>query len=179
MLRFALAAALAAPLLSAAPPAAAALTAYVSLKANGSDLPCESSNPLFENHAEVIAVSTNAILPLSSGGQATGTRQHSPVRITKLLDRCTPVLANALVTNQEIDAVIKFVRTEQDGTTQHYFTIELRSGRIAGQSLVLPDTLDPASAALPALEHLSLTFRTITWRHEIGGTEAVDNLQLN
>jgi type VI secretion system secreted protein Hcp len=174
MIRSVLAAALAAPLLLVASPSGAAMNAYVSLRANGTELQCESSNPAFEHHAEVFAVATNLILPLSSGGQATGARQHSPIRLTKALDRCTPLLAQALVQNQDVEAVIKFVRQDENGQVVHYFTIRTRQGRIAGQSLVLPDTADPSTSNLPALEHLSLTFRSITWTHVIDGIEVED-----
>jgi type VI secretion system secreted protein Hcp len=176
-MRLALAAALALPLLTVSLPAAAALTAYVSIRADGTDLQCETSNPAFQNHAEAIAVATNVILPVSGSGQVTGSRQHAPIRITKRLDKCTPLLAQALVSGQQVDAVIKLVRPEQDGTVVHYFTIEITRGRLVGQSLVLPDTLDASTADLPALEHLSFTFQTITWRSVLEGNEATDNLQ--
>lgn len=161
-MRLALAAALAAPLLSLALPAAGAITACVSLKVQGNDLSCETANPAYPNHAEAIAVTTNLIRPIGSGGLPGGNRQHSPIRITEVLDRCTPILADALVRNLEVDAVIKFVRAMGDGTLQHFFTIEVRGGRLAGHSLVLPDTLDPSASGLPPLEHLSLVFQTIT-----------------
>jgi type VI secretion system secreted protein Hcp len=158
-------------------PSRAALTAYVAFRANGSELQCETANQAFENHAEAIAVATNLIVPLSSGGQSTGARQHSPIRLTKPLDRCTPLLAQALIQNQVVDAEIKFVRQDENGQVVHYFTIRTRQGRVAGQSLVLPDTLDASTSNLPALEHLSLTFRDISWTHVIGGIEANDVVQ--
>ena len=60
-------------------------------------------------------------------------------------------VAKALVENERIDAVFKFFRPSPvgDGTTQRFFELELESGRLASQSLVVPDTIVPATSTEP------------------------------
>ena len=56
-----------------------------------------------ENTIMVIAVSHEIVSPRDlASGQATGRRQHHPFVITKELDKSSPLLYNALCTNENI-----------------------------------------------------------------------------
>ncbi|MFS1449393.1 Hcp family type VI secretion system effector, partial [Vibrio lentus] len=59
-------------------------------------------------------------------GQPTGQRVHRPVVVTKVQDRCSPLLFNALVSGEKLpECVIRFYRTSVQGKQEHYYSIKL------------------------------------------------------
>ena len=111
----------------------------------------------------------------ASGG-ATGERSHGPVTITKRIDKSSPILHQALCNNEELEVTIKFYRPSPsgDGTTEQFYTIRLRHGRISSIRTISPNTVDESTASLPAMEEVSFVFGGITWIYESGGIEFED-----
>ncbi|MFH1143579.1 MAG: type VI secretion system tube protein TssD [Candidatus Eisenbacteria bacterium] len=111
-----------------------------------------------------------------SSGMASGERTYEPVRIVKRIDRSSPLLAKALCNNEVIEGLFKFYRPSPtgDGTTEQFFTVEIKKGRIASITRVSPDTIDPASASSPPTEEVTFVFGYIRWCYEPGGVEHVD-----
>ena len=112
----------------------------------------------------------------TASGMTTGRRQYNPILIRKLIDKCSPLLFKALVDNQLVDAVFKFYRPNPvgDGTTEQYYTIEIKNGRIASMRNYLPDTITPSTANLPPLEEVTFVFHTISWTYTNGGVTHQD-----
>ncbi len=83
--------------------------------------------PLFEFEFE-------RLLPYDFGsGQATGRRQHSPVTIVKEVDEASPLLWQALCTNESFQsASLQFVQPNSNGKETVYYTIELTNSAIVG-----------------------------------------------
>lgn len=110
----------------------------------------------------------------------TGRRIYLPIRFTKLMDRATPMLRQALAQNQVVAGSFRWFRPNPSGTgtTQHFFTLAFTGGRITKCTLRLPDTLDPAQAALAPMEEVELTFATITWTHVPAGVEHIDTVHI-
>ena len=92
------------------------------------------------------------------------------------LDKSTPLLSKALTRNEVIEGIFKFFRPNPtgDGTTQHFFTIEIKGGRVASQRQWVPDTITPASSTEPPLEEVSFVFHDIVWTYEDGGVTHQD-----
>ncbi len=111
-----------------------------------------------------------------ASGIATGERSHGPVTITKRIDRSSPILHQALCNNEELEVTIKFYRPNPigDGTTEHFYTIRLRYGRISSIKTISPSTFDESTANVPAMEEVSFVFGEITWIYESGGIEFMD-----
>ncbi|MBS3919729.1 MAG: type VI secretion system tube protein Hcp [Deltaproteobacteria bacterium] len=111
-----------------------------------------------------------------ASGMATGERSYDPVTITKRIDRSSPILHQALCNNEEVEVTIKFYRPNPtgDGTTEHFYTIRLRYGRISSIRTISPSTLDERTENVPAMEEVSFVFGEITWIYESGGIEFVD-----
>ena len=65
------------------------------------------------------------------------------------------------------------------GTTQQFYTVEIKDGRIATMKQFVPDTIVPASSTEPPLEEVSFVFRTITWTYTDGGITHTDDWQQN
>lgn len=117
----------------------------------------------------------------AASGLPTGKRQHEPLVFRKTIDKSTPLLLNALVTNENItEAHFKFYRPSTSGTTLgtevNYFNIDLLNANVASHNLYHPDTYDSgASSATAELEELSFTYQKITWTWTDGGITAQDD----
>jgi hypothetical protein len=87
------------------------------------------------------------------------------------------LLARALTLNQVVDGVFRFFRSNPagDGTTQHYYTTEIRQGRIAAIVQFVTDGARPGEPADQPLEEVSFVFNQIAWAYEIGGVTYADS----
>jgi type VI secretion system secreted protein Hcp len=94
-----------------------------------------------------------------ASGLPTGKRQHKPIVITKELDKTTPLLLNALVSNETLTSVL--IGLLRNG--QQVATITLTNASIA-------DYTDHGDT-----EHWSLTYQKITWTWLDGGITASDD----
>ncbi|MBO0150355.1 type VI secretion system tube protein TssD, partial [Vibrio sp. Vb2424] len=53
-----------------------------------------------------------------------------PVTLIKLLDKSSPLLANAIANNERLEMTFNFYRTSQTGSQEKYYTITLREASI-------------------------------------------------
>ena len=64
-------------------------------------------------------------------GQPTGQRVHKPLMITKVFDKSSPLIFNALTSGERLSRCrLEWYRTSATGTQEHYFTIELQDAII-------------------------------------------------
>ena len=112
--------------------------------------------------------------PLS--GQPSGQRVHSPLVITKLLDKASPLLASALVDGETLSSVIidKY-RTNADGKLELFYKVELEEALVLDITPDAPHTFGEMEKDVAPLEHVSFSYRKITWTHVIAGTSAEDD----
>ena len=153
------------------------------LTANGAAVQGDSQQEMTEGAIECIAYQSAVAAGQRQGtGQATGRRTHEGIAIRKPIDRSSPLLAKALCHNEVIEGTFKFFRPNPngDGTTEHYFTVEIEKGRVARIHLVSPDGY--ANAGEPpfvsAFEDVQFIYNEITWRYEITGTEYTDTTSI-
>ncbi|MFN8587440.1 MAG: type VI secretion system tube protein TssD [Candidatus Eisenbacteria bacterium] len=154
-------------------------TVHLYLKANGSDVQGESSQTSLgrENSIECIFFESGAITAREAGsGLATGRRQYTPILIRKRIDKSTPLIAKALCENQVVEGTLKFFRPNPtgDGTTEQFFTMVFKKGRIESQRLWVPDTIVPATSTEPPQEEIGFVFHTIGWTYTNGGVTHED-----
>jgi type VI secretion system secreted protein Hcp len=154
-------------------------TVHLYLKSNGTDIQGESSQTSLgrENSIECVYFEQGVITARESGsGMATGRRQYQPLMIRKRIDKSTPLLAKSLCRNEVIEGTFKFFRPNPtgDGTTEQFFTVVVKQGRINSQKLVNPDVIVPATATEPPLEEVSFVFHTIEWTYTNGGISHED-----
>lgn len=133
-----------------------------------------------EDHADEILVqafSHNIIIPRDpQSGQPTGQRIHQPLTITKIFDKSSPMLYQALTTGERLtECEIQWFRNSPDGELEHYFTIALEDAVIVDIKAVMANCLDPASAHLTHMEEVSFAYSKIEWTHEIAGTSGADD----
>jgi type VI secretion system secreted protein Hcp len=159
-------------------------TVHLYLKANGAAINGESTQHSLgrENSIECVYYEQEALTAREAGsGMATGRRQYKPLMIRKRIDKSSPLIAKALVENQEIEGVFKFFRPKPtgDGTTEQFYTVEIKKGRVAHQKQFVSDTIVPATAHDPPLEEVSFVFHTIKWTFTNGGIEHEDTWDQN
>ncbi len=130
-----------------------------------------------EDEVMVQAFKHNVMIPRDpQSGQPSGQRTHRPVTVTKIFDKSSPLLYNALCSGELLTNVeIKWYRTSASGTQEHYFTIKLVDAVIVDIQGYMPNCQDPANASFTHLEDVSFSYRSITWNHEVAGTSGSDD----
>jgi type VI secretion system secreted protein Hcp len=157
-----------------------AQSVHLFLKANGKDIKGESTQVSMGRADSIECVAFNSgVLSAreAASNLATGRRQHEPITIRKRIDKASPLLAKALCQNEAIEGVFKFFRPNPtgDGTTEQFFSVAIKGGRVFSQKLMILNTLDPSQSTEPPLEEVGFVFSTIAWTYTNGGIEHEDN----
>ena len=156
-------------------------TTHLYLKANGADIQGESTQVSLgrENSIECLYYEQSVQTAReASSGMATGRRQYNPLIIRKRIDKSTPLIAKALRNNSTIEATWKFFRPAPtgDGTTEQYYTVAIKNGRISSIKQFSPDALATgARASDPDMEEVGFVFNTISWTYTNGGITDEDS----
>jgi type VI secretion system secreted protein Hcp len=109
-------------------------------------------------------------------GQPTGLRVHNPMTVTKIFDKASPLLYQALSQGERMTNVtLKWYRIDNAGIEEHYFTVTLEDAIIVSMRPSVPNCLDPQFASYGHMEDVSFTYRKIIWRWEPDGVEADDD----
>jgi type VI secretion system secreted protein Hcp len=159
-------------------------TVHLFLKANGADIKGESSQSSLGRGDSIECVYFESAVRTAreaGSGMATGRRSYEPLIIRKRIDKSSPLIYKALVENQKIDGIFKFFRPNPtgDGTTEQFYTIEIKNGRVASFKATSPDCIDPASSNDPPLEEIGFVFHTISWTYTNGGITHEDTWSEN
>jgi len=178
------AAAVATALLVSALPADAALMAYAYIKGQKSGL---IKGGVIQKGREdsigVIAYSHDVTTPRDpASGLATGKRQHGVFKITKELDKSTPLLYGAWVNNETLtDVTFKFWTPRLGGAiggggteVQHY-TVKLTNARIVDIKGQMQNIKNPDLMRYNETEDIAFTYQKIEWTWVEGGITASDS----
>jgi type VI secretion system secreted protein Hcp len=159
-------------------------TVHLYLKANGTDIQGESTQHSLgrENSIECVYYEQAVATAREAGsGMATGRRQYHPLVVRKRIDKSSPLIAKALCNNEVIEGTFKFFRPNPtgDGTTEQFYSVQIRQGRVASIKQVVPDTIEPATSTEPPLEEVAFVFHTIAWTYTNGGVTHEDTWNTN
>lgn len=159
-------------------------TVHLYLKSNGEEIQGESTQTSLgrENSIECLYFEDAVRTAREKGSAlATGRRTYEPIVIRKRIDKSSPLLARGLCNNEVIQGIFKFFRPNPagDGTTEHFFTVEIAEGRVSSIKRTSPDTIDPASSMDPPMEEVTFVFHNITWSYEPTGAMHHDNWREN
>jgi len=97
----------------------------------------------------------------AASGLPTGKRQHKPITITKQIDKASPLILNALVTNENLTEVL--IGMLRNGN--QVMTVKLTNARLVSR------------VQKGDVETLSFTYQKITWTWVDGGITAEDDWQ--
>lgn len=125
-----------------------------------------------EDTIEVFGFSHEVVSPRdAASGLPTGKRQHKPFTIVTPLDKSTPLLFNALATNENLTEFrLEMWRPSRTGKEFQYYTIELVNASVASIKI--------ESGEGRADEHtatISFAYETIIETWEDGGITAQDD----
>lgn len=133
-------------------------TVHLYLKLNGVDVPGESSQSSLgrENSIEC----TSLAFDVDRDGSAA---HLGDVRVAARIDKATPLVVKGLAENQSAEAVFKFFRPNPigDGTTEQFFTIAGKQGRVTAAQMWVPDTISPASSNMPPMMQYAFSFENV------------------
>mgnify|MGYP001577581090 CR=1 FL=1 len=93
---------------------------------------------------------------------------HQPIVITKNIDKSTPLLAQALNDKEVVDCELTFYRVSLYGTQEKFFTVKLKGGLIADQTMSMPHAISENDAE--PQEQIAIRYRDITWIHHVANT---------
>lgn len=132
-----------------------------------------------EGSMAIVAFEHRVLTPMdATSGLATGKRQHKPLRITKTIDRASPLLRNALINNETLKEVtIQFFQPSGTGAETNYYTITLGNAHIAEIEHRMLDNRVTENRNLLAVEDISFVYDTITWTFTDGGITATDSFR--
>jgi type VI secretion system secreted protein Hcp len=119
-----------------------------------------------EDSISVISISHELISPRDAAtGLPTGKRQHKPLTIVKLIDRSTPLLYQALVTNEKMTTFnLAFYVTPPGGQEIKQFMIDLVNADISSINQVKQNSNStPELMKFAEYEEVSFTYGTIKW----------------
>lgn len=159
-------------------------TVHLYLKANGKDIKGESTQESLGRKDSIECVGYEQAVKTAreaGTGMMTGRRQYDPLRIVKRVDKASPLIKKALTSNEKIDAVFKFFRPNPtgDGTTEQFYSVEIKNGNVASVEDVVNNTLDPQLVNNPPLEKVTFVFQDIKWTFMNGGITHEDTWKGN
>lgn len=129
-----------------------------------------------EGQIEVVSFGHNIVAPRdAASGLPTGKRQHKPVRILKPIDRSSPLLFLAMVSNEQLEEVtIRFWKPSRTGQEVQFYTVELLNASIVG-IMPIHSSANAEALKVPMRESISFTYEKIIVTFEDGGITAEDD----
>jgi type VI secretion system secreted protein Hcp len=127
----------------------------------------------------VIAADHEVATPRDAATGRAGRRVHGPYVITKTLDRSSPLLYNALVTNEVISNwELQFFGAAATGAEVQRYTVKLTNAIITDIKFHLPNTQNPDLGKYAESEEVSFTYQRIMWTWIDGGITAQDDVTI-
>jgi type VI secretion system secreted protein Hcp len=133
-----------------------------------------------ENTILIEAMNHNVRIPRDpQSGLPTGKRVHEALTVTKVYDKSSPKLYQALCTGERFsEVVIKWYRIDPTGAEEHYFTHKLENAILVDIKPWMPNCLDPTTESYQHMEDLSFTYGKIIWTWEPDGIESEDSWEV-
>jgi type VI secretion system secreted protein Hcp len=117
----------------------------------------------------------------TASGQATGKRQHGAFTILKEIDKSTPLLYNALASNETLKTwelkcfMAKASAASGAGKETNHFNITLTGAVVTSILGIMENNLMPEHTQEPLLEEVSFVYEKISWTWVDGGITAEDD----
>ena len=163
---------LAVTLLVYAPSAFADLNAYLRIKGSKQgDIKGSVTQKGREDTIMVIAYNHQILSPLdAAGGSTSGKPKHGLFTIVKERDKSTPLLYQALLTNENLPEVrLEFWSPSGSGKEIQDYTVKLTNARIMKINSVMLNNKYPENMQHKASDEVSFAYQTIEWTWVDGG----------
>lgn len=115
-------------------------------------------------------------IPTDDRGVASGNRVHRVMTITKEIDKSTPMLYQALCTNELLtEAILNWYRLDGTGEYELYYSMTMENAFITKIRPWVPNALDPNNQHLKHMEDVCISYEKIIWTWEPDGIEYEDS----
>lgn len=133
-----------------------------------------------EGSIEIISFLHEIVAPRDPvTGRPKGKRMHKRFRVTKQVDRSSPLLYYVLTNNENLtDVTLRLFRPAQNGIERHAFTVRLLNATIASIQFRMLNTQHPRHSKLPELEEVAFTYQRIEWTWMEGNVSADDDWEI-
>jgi len=109
-------------------------------------------------------------------GAPTGMRIHHPVVITKVFDKSSPILLEALCSGEELTEVeIRWYRNDAYTEEEHYYTTTLEDARVVKIKDYMQHSQGSATAPMAQLQDVHFSYSKISWDHVVAQTSGADD----
>ncbi|TDB47294.1 Hcp family type VI secretion system effector [Photorhabdus luminescens] len=95
---------------------------------------------------------------------------HHPIQFIKPIDKSSPLLAAAISSNELLNAIFFFYRTNFAGQLELFYEVKLIEASIVDISCVYPNSIN--NNEMMPYEKVFLKYRSISWNHITAGTSA-------
>ena len=114
-------------------------------------------------------------IPTDDRGVASGRRTHRPITITKEIDKSTPMLYQALCSNELLTAVtLNWYRLDDRGEHELYYSMFMQNAFITRIRPWVPNVLDRNNETMNHMEDVSIAYEKIIWTWVPDGIEYED-----
>jgi len=129
-----------------------------------------------ENTSKVIAVDHTVRKAMDpSTGMPTSTRQHSPLVLTKEVDKASPGLLTAFRDGEKLTFTLYFYTPGPGGTEQQHYTIELTDAQISTVKTEMLNNQYPDNVSHKEREKMAFCYSKIVWTWTEGGITSEDD----
>ena len=154
------------------------MTVHLTMTANGEAVEGDSIQTTMDRENTIECFSFEYGVQSASeafSGAASGNRNYEPIRVVKRIDKSTPLLWKALCNNEVVEGAFKFYRPNPagDGTTEHFYTVELTEARVAGIDFDSPNAMMEGSNE-PATETVTFVYNNMLQTYESTGAAHED-----
>lgn len=111
-------------------------------------------------------------------GRPTGNRVHEGLTVTKVIDKTSPILRQAIApgTSETFTVELLFYWAGSDGGVEElYYKVILEEATIVGIRGHTPNVLDPDNANYVDMEDVSFTYKKVSYEHVVASGQSVDD----
>ncbi|MEO1190944.1 MAG: Hcp family type VI secretion system effector [Pseudomonadota bacterium] len=124
-----------------------------------------------EDEIQVLAIEFEIARPVDTQtGSLTGLPQHRGVTITKMIDKSSGQLMQAMTEGEKLQIAINWYRTKKAGSEEKYYTMKFTNATLVGRKIWIENTQDNNKNDLWQYENLTFTYAKVEETHEISGT---------
>ena len=132
-----------------------------------SEIPGGSEKTGRENSSDVFEIEHQVQMQLDvATGLSSGVRIHAPLRVTKVIDKASPLLFQALCQNKTLkDVTLDFFRIDPETRSEvKYYTIAMTNCRVSHYRPFMPTSFLPSNEEFRHMEQVSFVYETIELR---------------
>lgn len=147
----------------------------ISASAMGPESAGNAHQPEHRDEILVQAVQHDVYMPDATSG---GHRMHTPLIITKAVDKTTPLLHNAFASQELLtECRLDCYRLTQAGGLEQFYSIHLEDAVVQRLQTYSPHCQDESKGHLTIMERVYFSYKRVRWEHHVAGTSGSDSWQ--